>query len=165
MVDPRSVGRGSEGRGSEGRAPGDPGARGSDDDAPAPAPDRRAGATGRVLLVVDDDADVLETVAETLRAAGHQVRTATDGLEALQRAEELGADLGLLLTDVDMPGMDGPTLAARLRARDGDVPVLLMSGAPPAQPVPETAFLAKPFRGSTLTRAVAALLRAPEPRP
>lgn len=69
---------------------------------------------GRVL-VVDDNADAAETLAEVLRCSGHEVRTAHDPAGALEAAAELAPDVGVV--DIGLRGMDGWTLGARLAAQ------------------------------------------------
>ena len=87
-------------------------------------------ALGAVLLVEDDD-DIREDLAEVLADAGFAVIPARDGVDALERLADASGALCVVLLDVMMPRMDGPTLRERLRAdaRFGAVPVVLMSGA------------------------------------
>lgn len=73
---------------------------------------RRTGA----VVVVDDNLDALEMVAEALRAAGHEVETISSAYEALARIPSLNPDVAIL--DLGMPGMDGFQLAAALRKAD-----------------------------------------------
>src|SRR5437879_6336405 len=81
---------------------------------------------GRVLLV-DDDADLLEATAETLEEAGFAVETAHDGHEALARTEACAPEV--VVADVEMPGMNGHELCRRVRAAGHDeVPFLFCSG-------------------------------------
>jgi CheY-like chemotaxis protein len=84
--------------------------------------------TGYRILIVDDDAAIRGLVARVLRAAGHDVVVATDGRAALRTALGDSMRFELLLTDVEMPGMTGIELAARLRAARPSLPVVLMSG-------------------------------------
>jgi DNA-binding NarL/FixJ family response regulator len=65
------------------------------------------------ILVVDDEPNLLRAVAMTLRVAGHDVRTAADGVEALVRLAESTPDL--IITDIRMPRVDGHTLVQQLR--------------------------------------------------
>jgi DNA-binding NtrC family response regulator len=81
---------------------------------------------GRVLLV-DDEASMLAVCERVLRSAGFQVETAGDGAIAVERMAE-GFDV--IVSDIHMPGMDGFQLLRRVRERDLDVPVILMTGAP-----------------------------------
>jgi CheY-like chemotaxis protein len=81
------------------------------------------------LLVVDDDRDSSELFSELLRARGHAVRTAYDGLEGLERVAERKPDLVLL--DVEMPLLTGPEMSYRMLVHDAGeekIPVVLLSG-------------------------------------
>ena len=66
------------------------------------------------ILAVDDSASMRQMVTFTLKGAGHEVIEAADGQEALQKAKEGQVDL--VLTDVNMPNMDGITLIRELRS-------------------------------------------------
>jgi len=66
------------------------------------------------ILAVDDSASMQQMVAFTLKGAGHQVIQASDGVEALQYAKKQGVNL--VITDVNMPNMDGISLIKELRA-------------------------------------------------
>jgi DNA-binding response OmpR family regulator len=66
------------------------------------------------VLVADDDADILRFMEINLRLEGFQVITARDGADALAKAVAVRPDLVLL--DVQMPGLDGYTICARIRA-------------------------------------------------
>ena len=65
------------------------------------------------ILLVDDSASMREMVSFTLNDAGHEVNEAEDGVEALQFAK--GQSVDLVITDVNMPNMDGITLTRELR--------------------------------------------------
>ncbi len=117
---------------------------------------------GATILLVDDLPDVRRVTRLALEAAGHQVFEASDGPEALEVARHCG-HLDLLLTDVGMPGMDGPTLAQSFARRQPHVPVLFVSAdrsfAPPTLRGPRRApFLAKPYRPAEIVRAVESAL-------
>ena len=82
-------------------------------------------ATSRRVLVVDDNADALQSMALIARSWGHEVATARDGTEALAVAKIFRPDA--VLVDIGLPGMDGYELAQRLRGQfDGHEPRLLM---------------------------------------
>ncbi|HET6960280.1 MAG TPA: ATP-binding protein [Vicinamibacterales bacterium] len=72
------------------------------------------GGRDAVVLIVDDNVDAGEIMAESLRALGYVVRYAQDGIQALDIAEDTGADVAIL--DLGLPLMDGYEVAARLRA-------------------------------------------------
>ncbi len=80
------------------------------------------------ILLVDDDEDVLQALAAVLkRLAGHDLRTATSGSEAIQLAEAMGG-LDLLITDVVMDPMDGFALRDELTAKYPSLPTILVTG-------------------------------------
>jgi len=91
-----------------------------------PAPRDLSGA-GRILFVEDEDA-VRVVAARLLRARGYEVIEASDGEEALALAEEHAGEIDLLISDVIMPGLDGPTLLKKARAFLGDAQVMFISG-------------------------------------
>jgi len=81
----------------------------------------------QTILVVEDEGGVRRALARTLGRLGYRVLVASDGDDAFRVAEALpGVDL--LLSDVVMPGLDGPEVAARLRARWPGLRVLFVSG-------------------------------------
>ncbi|HZZ35977.1 MAG TPA: ATP-binding protein, partial [Caulobacteraceae bacterium] len=82
---------------------------------------------GRILFVEDEDA-VRGVAARLLRARGYEVIEAADGEEALALAEQHAGGIDLMISDVIMPGMDGPTLLKRARAYLGSAPVMFISG-------------------------------------
>ena len=85
---------------------------------PAPAPEAR-------LLVVDDEPSILELLSVTLRFAGFEVATATNGADALNKVRDFAPDL--LVLDVMMPGLDGFAVASTLRGRGDQVPVVFLT--------------------------------------
>jgi len=82
---------------------------------------------GRILFVEDEEA-VRGVAARLLRARGYEVIEAGDGEEALELAKEHAGKIDLLISDVVMPEMDGPTLLKKARAYLGDARVLFISG-------------------------------------
>ena len=133
--------------------------------APRAPPVVAAGDRHATILVVDDDAAVRHTVAELLGGLGYAVHVAAGGPEALELLRgHPGIDL--LLTDVAMPLMSGPSLAREALRLRPSLPVVFMSGyANPQQLVEGTAsefplepLLHKPFRHSQLTEQLDAAL-------
>jgi two-component system cell cycle sensor histidine kinase/response regulator CckA len=94
---------------------------------PVRAPARDLSGVGRILFVEDEDA-VRGVAARLLRARGYEVIEASDGEEALELAIEHAGTIDLLISDVIMPGMDGPTLLKKARGYLGDAPVMFISG-------------------------------------
>lgn len=117
------------------------------------------------LLVVDDDPDVRDLTAEILRERGYRILEAGSGEEAVRLAADYPRPIHLLLTDVLMPRMDGPTLAQKLTARRPGLKVLYMTGysgrslaAPDGELPHGTEVLSKPFTFDDLTNRVRAVL-------
>lgn len=106
------------------------------------------------ILVVDDDAMVREVTAWMLSDAGHSVSEAEDGVEALECLDRMPVDL--LITDINMPRMDGLKLVQEVKARWPALPVLLVSGRP--QPPGTQAYMPKPFSWDMLVAAVTRVL-------
>jgi two-component system, chemotaxis family, chemotaxis protein CheY len=115
------------------------------------------------ILIVDDDPDMQLYLRGCLRGLGETVGAvigAADGVEALRRVRS--EDIGLVISDVILPRMDGLALRRAIRG-DGvhrHLPVLLISGEPdPSMGAgPDDAFLAKPFNAHELLNAVRLLL-------
>ncbi len=80
------------------------------------------------VLVVDDDNDVRFVVADTLRQAGFKVEEAETGEMALAKLVPGGAEA--VISDISMPGLTGVEMLRMIRARDLDVPVVLLTGRP-----------------------------------
>ncbi|MBK5265666.1 MAG: response regulator, partial [Alphaproteobacteria bacterium] len=132
--------------------------------APAAAPAVKAVAekksdiwgTGTILLVEDED--MVRSVAErALSRQGYKVLTATDGEEALEVLGR-GEAIDLMISDVVMPNMDGPTMVRQARKSFPDLPVLFMSGYAEEQlrksiDIDNVSFLPKPFSVTQLAEA------------
>ena len=116
-------------------------------------------AVARMILVIDDDANVRRSVRLVLKLAGWGVDQAADGEAGLRLIERRPAPYALVITDLQMPHIDGRVVAETLgQCRPGQA-VLCMSGSaaecPPIGPH-DTAFpfLAKPFTQQALHQAV-----------
>jgi two-component system response regulator MprA len=125
-----------------------------------------AQATGRVL-VVEDDEEIADVVRRALRQAGHEVRTAGDGVAALSAADEFVPDLVVL--DLGLPRLDGVEVARRLRA-ESDVPILILTARTETDDRVSGLdsgaddYLVKPFELSELLARTRALMRRRPPR-
>ena len=111
-------------------------------------------AAGRAVLLVDDDAMVRGVTAAQLSDMGYEVVEADGAGEALLRLVAR-PDLDAVLTDVIMPGMDGPALAAEIRRRRADLPILFMTGHADRRRLVGEAVLDKPFTPQALASALA----------
>jgi two-component system, cell cycle sensor histidine kinase and response regulator CckA len=115
-------------------------------------------ASETILLVEDEDA-VRVIVSAVLRRQGYQVLEAATPHGAIEIFGRHGATIDLLLTDVVMPEMNGPSLAQRLVAERPELRILFISGyADVASPLdaggPNVSFLSKPFQASALAAKV-----------
>ncbi|HAF10342.1 MAG TPA: response regulator [Chloroflexi bacterium] len=111
---------------------------------------------GRPILIVDDDRDILAAERAVLAEGGYAVREAHNGAEALVA---LDVDPpAMIVLDVQMPGIDGPTFARELRNRLRHVPLVILTAAPDpkreADRCNAEAYLAKPFRAEDLLQLV-----------
>ena len=93
------------------------------EEAAPPAPQQSAGSLR--VLVVDDNVDAADTLAELLESWGHVVRSAHDGLQGLEEAQRFEPDVVLL--DIGLPRMDGLEVARRLRSRPGEPRTVLVA--------------------------------------
>lgn len=111
------------------------------------------------VLLVEDDRALREALADTLLLAGHDYRAVGSAEEALQAVEQ--ESFSLVVSDVNMPGMDGHQLLGLLRARQPQLPVLLMTAhgaverAVDAMRQGAADYLVKPFEPKALIELVA----------
>jgi len=80
------------------------------------------------ILVVDDDAAILDATQQILQTLGYQVNTASNGEEALTVFKACGGKFDLVITDQEMPGINGTELAAKLIAIRSGLPIILCTG-------------------------------------
>lgn len=120
---------------------------------------------GRILFV-EDEAAVRGIAARLLRQRGYEVIEAADGEEALILAEEWAGQIDMLISDVIMPGLDGPSLLRKARPFLGDAPVMFISGYAESdfsdllQDEVGVSFLPKPLDIKTLAERVKQELHA-----
>lgn len=114
------------------------------------------------ILVVDDREDERDMAAQAVRMLGHQVITAANGQEALDLIHRGRFDL--VVTDIQMPVMDGLTLLRTIRAEGSTIPVLLITGFDPTEAdeavrkYGPAGLLLKPFRLQHLREEIGKLL-------
>ena len=121
----------------------------------------RTDLTGQgTILLVEDEEGLRSLNARGLRSRGYSVIEASNGIEALEALEEKDGAVDLVVSDVVMPEMDGPTLLKSMRERNPDLKIIFVSGyAEDAfeKSLPKNqqfAFLPKPFTLSQLVAAV-----------
>ncbi len=103
------------------------------------------------ILVIDDEQMILDMLDQVLSAAGYRVHTAVGGQEALELYER--HPVNLVLTDIRMPGIDGYRLLQKIKAKNAEARIVLMSGYSNDLSITEAIelgadeFIVKPFRG------------------
>ncbi|WP_416908548.1 MAG: PAS domain S-box protein [Polymorphobacter sp.] len=126
------------------------------------------GLAGKTVLVVDDNPDVVDTLVAMLEAAGAEPGPCLDPADALAAVREDPQAWSLVITDYDMPGMTGETLARALRDIRADLPLLLLSALPRPRDGRDNdvfdAKLAKPVTLDTLVAAATAAMAAARTR-
>lgn len=121
------------------------------------------GETMATILLIDDDASLLDGLAMAVEDAGHEVLEAPDGARGWAMATDRQPDL--VISDVNMPGMDGFTLCRKLREAGSTVPILLLTARD--NEIDEALglelgaddYISKPFSTRVLMARVSALLR------
>lgn len=108
------------------------------------------------ILVVDDEQVVLTSCERVLRPVGYEVDTVNSPVEALRRLEN-GKAYDLIITDIKMPEMDGIEFMRRVRGKDPDINIVLITGYPSQESIKEALalrivdYLPKPFSPALLT--------------
>jgi two-component system, cell cycle response regulator len=115
------------------------------------------------ILTVDDSRAVRTIVSKNLKDLGVDIDEAEDGQQALERLEEIACDL--ILLDVTMPVMDGPTMLGKLRASGNHTPVIMLTSESKRSVVSEAMklgiedYILKPFKPEELTAKVRQVLK------
>ncbi|MFL5403074.1 MAG: response regulator [Gemmatimonadales bacterium] len=109
------------------------------------------------MLVVDDQPMLRRYTSRILRDAGYNVLLAGNGIDALGLLRQSRLPVKLVITDIEMPGMDGPTLAGRVAHEPYPPAVLFVSGAYGYLDLPGP-LLAKPFSAHQLIEVVQLML-------
>jgi CheY-like chemotaxis protein len=116
-----------------------------------------------VILVVDDEVLVRNFIQMTLTHAGYHVLTASDGVEALELSRSYHGAIDLVVSDVKMPNMMGPELAAAISKERPGIHVLLMTGKSSGRIPPQLrpSLLRKPFFPKQLLEQIHQVLDKP----
>ncbi|WP_018294588.1 ATP-binding protein [Mariprofundus ferrooxydans] len=122
---------------------------------------------GETILLVDDEAYVIETGKEVLESLGYQVLTAHDGMEAVDLFRANKERVALVIMDVVMPKMSGAKAAGQIRQIAPDAKVLFCSGYDKEATLPRdlssddaTIFLSKPYNVETLSKLIRKQLKS-----
>jgi CheY-like chemotaxis protein len=118
---------------------------------------------GQLVLVIDDEPALRLMAQATLEAFGYRVLLAENGSVGLGLFDEHAARIGVIVTDMAMPVLDGSSTVAALRARDADVPIIASSGLQTGDSLLRAGliqgFLPKPYTAEALLVALAEVLR------
>ena len=118
----------------------------------------------KLALLVDDDPTLLGIFARIVQQAGYAVSTATGGEDALAKLQSGPVDV--IVTDLAMPGMSGLELVKRVRLRDPDLPIIILTGAPGFESAVSSIdfgvfrYVMKPIEPPELVRAISDAVHA-----
>lgn len=126
--------------------------------------DGRVGTMDKTIMTVDDSASIRQMVSFTLRESGYQVIEAVDGRDALSKLN--GTPIHMLLTDLNMPNMDGIELIRNVRANSSFrfIPIIMLTTESQAEKKQEgktagaTGWIVKPFKPGQLLAVVKKVL-------
>lgn len=124
---------------------------------------------GRKILVVDDSPTIVKFVAFALKSSGFEVVAASDGMDALEKVSHLESGVDMVITDLNMPNIDGYELIATLRQNERfrKVPIIILSSEEDEEDKAKgrqagaNAYLVKPFKAPALLAEVTRLLESP----
>ena len=120
----------------------------------------------QTILVVDDSPTVVKFVSFSLKKGGYGVVTACDGMDALEKLSNLEEKVDLVITDLNMPNLDGYALVSTLRQNEAhrDTPIIILSSEEEeadqqkGREVGANSYLVKPFQPAILLTEVTKLL-------
>ena len=117
-------------------------------------------ATGPAILLVEDEAPLRRMLSIALRRAGFEVIEATGGKDALELFAANSGRVRLLITDVKMPDVRGPQLAAKIKEQAPRLPVLFITGYADRDGIPaDDLLMHKPFTTAAFVSAVRDILK------
>ncbi len=122
---------------------------------------------GEVILVVDDEAPILEITKTALKTHNYEVFTANDGIEAIALYAEHQDEISAVLTDMMMPSMDGSTTIRTLQKLNPQLKIVAVSGLASNEQVASEAgvgvkaFLSKPYTAKELLNTINGVLSTP----
>ncbi len=122
---------------------------------------------GQIILVVDDSPTVVKFVSFSLKKSGYTVVTACDGMDAIEKISNLPNDVNLVITDLNMPNLDGYGLIATLRENQEyqETPIIILTSEDGEEDkdkgieVGANSYLVKPFKSSLLLEEVSKYLK------
>lgn len=115
------------------------------------------------MLFADDEELIRDLGRQVMEMHGYTVFLAEDGMRAIELFRSNREAIDLVVLDLTMPKRSGMEVLRAIRNIDPGARVILSSGNFPAEPVPGTTFLPKPYRAEMLAKAVRSALDAPRP--
>jgi len=120
----------------------------------------------QTILVVDDSPTIVKFVSFSLKNKGYHVVTASDGMEAIEKISNSSESIALIITDLNMPNLDGFSLIDTLRQSEShsDTPIIILSSEDGTDErergmqVGASSYLVKPFKSSLLLSEVSKYL-------
>lgn len=120
----------------------------------------------QTIMIVDDSPTVLKFVSYSLKTSGFKVITATDGMDALEKISSSGSNVDMIITDLNMPNMDGYELITTLRRNEkfSETPIIILSSEEDdadkrkGSDAGADSYLTKPFKSSVLLYEVSKFL-------
>lgn len=126
----------------------------------APAPEPPSGGHGELVLVVDDEATVRKVTQQTLESSGYRVVLAADGIEAVSVYAARKQEIAVVITDMMMPVMDGPSMIQVLLRINPQVRIIAASGLHAhAASMGVRQFIPKPYTAETLLKTLHLVLQ------
>lgn len=123
-------------------------------------PDSILRSNGELILIVDDELAIQRALARILHKLGFKIITASNGKEGLEKFQAHQDDVKLVITDLNMPVVDGVSMIKNLRRSSAETPIIYMTGRAEdskmaeLRSLPRMQHLSKPFDFSTLSQAV-----------
>lgn len=120
----------------------------------------------QTIMIVDDSPTVLKFVSYSLKNSGFKVITASDGMDALEKISSIQENVDMVITDLNMPNMDGYELISTLRQNErfNTTPIIILSSEEDdadrqkGSEAGASAYLTKPFKSSVLLYEVSKFL-------
>ena len=121
----------------------------------------------QTILVVDDSPTIVKFVSFSLRNSGFEVVTASDGMDAIEKMSHLSDEVSLVITDLNMPNLDGYGLISTLRKNERyrDTPIIILTSVEGDEDrkrgmtVGANSYLVKPFKSALLLDEVDRFLK------
>jgi len=120
----------------------------------------------QTILIVDDSPTVVKFLAFSLKSKGYQVVSACDGMDALEKLSNLSEDVDLIITDLNMPNLDGYGLIEAVRQNRRETPIIILSSEEGdadqqrGMEVGANSYLVKPFKPAVLLSEVSRQLNS-----